>query len=359
MKSVYIHIPFCKKICNYCDFPKILYSIANVEKYFDALEREIKIEYNGKQIKSLYIGGGTPSVLSVKELKRLNVIIKKINLSPESEITFELNPEDITKEKLELLKKMKVNRLSIGIQTFNEKSLIKLGRNKLDQIEEKITLARQLGFININLDLMYGFAEQTLKELKKNLEKVINLKPTHISIYSLILEPHTMFYINKQLSIDEVLEKSMDNEVILKLATENYHRYEFSNFAKEGYQSNHNNNYWDNNNYYGFGLGAHGYIDDIRYENTRSFSKYLNGDYRLKEHLLSKEETIENELILGFRKSIGINVEDFFLKYQIKIETTEKIKKILEEEYLILKDGFLFINPKVWHLMNEILIKII
>jgi len=307
MNSIYIHIPFCKNICSYCDFCKIYYNETLVNKYLEALSNEIKNNYKKEKIKTLYIGGGTPSSLNLKQLKKIFGIIKQIKLDKDYEFTFELNPDDLIKEKLLLLKKNKVNRISIGVQTFNNKYLKLLNRShNIKQIKDGIKLSKSIGLNNINLDLMYGFSNQTFKELKKDVKTLLSLNPTHISTYSLILEPNTILYINNNKPINEDLEYKMYQYICKKMQKKKYIHYEISNFSKDNYQSNHNLNYWDNNEYYGFGLGAHGYINDFRYENTRSINKYIKGNYLLKSHKLTKKETMENELILGLRKIEGI-----------------------------------------------------
>jgi len=354
IESIYIHIPFCKNICSYCDFCKIYYHEALANKYLDALHNEIVKNYKKEPIKTLYIGGGTPSSLNIKQLKKLFAIIKQINLTNDFEFTFELNPEDLTEEKLQLLKQNKVNRISIGIQTFNPKYLKLLGRSHtIKQLKEGIKLMKKLGFANINLDLIYGLPGQSFKEFKKDIKILLSLKPTHISTYSLILEPHTILYINNAKSIDEDLEYKMYQYIGRKLKKKKFIHYEISNFAKEGFTSKHNLNYWNNNEYYGFGLGAHGFTSGIRYENTRSINNYLKGKYLLKKHKLSKQENMENELILGLRKIKGISIEGFKEKFN------QDIDKVFKVDLLKKENGNYSLYLKDLYIMNEILEKIL
>ena len=352
--SIYIHIPFCSNICTYCDFPKVIKNKKWINNYLKELEKEIKKNYKGELIDTLYIGGGTPSSLEIEDLNKLFNIIKIFNLKQNAEITLEANTEDLTKEKLKYLKS-KINRLSIGIETFNQDILKTLNR----KINIKY-LKNAFKYIkNINLDLMYGFKNQTIKDLEEDIDKIISLNPKHISTYSLIIEPNTKLYIDHYQNIDEDLDRKMYEIIQSKLKQNNYIQYEISNFSKQGYESKHNLAYWNNDKYYGFGLGAGGYIDKVRYENTRSLTEYLKGNYKSNIHKLNKSEEIQNELILGFRKIKGINEDNFKLKYKINIKDIKEIKKMLEKKLLLEDNNNIFINPKYIYTSNEILINFI
>lgn len=352
--SIYIHIPFCTHICSYCDFPKVLKNKKWIEEYLKELKKEITKSYKGEIIDTLYIGGGTPSSLDLEDLQKLFNILKIFNLKQDAEITLEANSEDLTEEKLLFLKD-KINRLSIGIETFNEKTLKSLNRKvNIKNIKNSFNY-----FNNINLDLMYGFKNQTLKDLEEDIDKIIKLNPTHISTYSLIIEPNTKLYIEKYQNIDEDLDRKMYEKIQKKLKQNNYIQYEISNFSKQGFESKHNLVYWDNKKYYGFGLGAGGYINNERYENTRSLTDYLKGKYKLNIQILNKSEEIQNELILGFRKIEGINKNKFKEKFSLNIKDIEKIKKLLEKKLLIEDKNNIYINPNYIYTSNEILINFI
>ena len=323
IESVYIHIPFCHKICSYCDFAKLYYKKELVDNYLDALEKEINQKYKNEKIKTIYIGGGTPSSLNLDQLKKLFNIINKFNLDQNLEFTFECNIENINEEKLIFLKKNKVNRL---------------------------------GFENINIDLIYSIEGQTLEDLKKDLDLFNKLNVEHISIYSLILEKNTKLYINNYNNVDEDLELQMYEYITNFLKKNNYIHYEISNYSKKRYESKHNLTYWNNSKYYGFGLGASGYIDNIRYTNTRSFNKYINNDFKLEEDQLTKKDEMELEMILGLRKIKGVNLSEFEKKYHQKIINTFKIDKLLEEQKLLIKDDYIYINPHYLYVSNDILI---
>ena len=359
MESVYIHIPFCKSICSYCDFCKVLYHGPWVTSYLNKLVEEIKEKYQGETIKTLYIGGGTPSALGSKDLKYLMDIIKVFDLRELEEFTFECNIGDINTELLTILKENNVNRLSIGIESFNHKKLDFMKREILSfkEVKDKIKLCRDLGFNNINVDLIYGIPKETDKVLKSDIKNILKLDVEHISTYSLIVEDNTM--IKDIIPIDEDTDAFFYELIKKKLKSKGYIHYEVSNFAKVGFESKHNLNYWDNNEYYGFGVGASGYIGNVRYTNTKSITKYLDGKFNGTEEILSRDDVMANELMLGFRKLKGINLQEFFNKYGVNLQEVFKIQKYLDSKDIIYKDGYLFINSKKIYVMNEILIHII
>lgn len=358
VSSVYIHIPFCSSICTYCDFAKLYYNSKWVNEYLDSLEKEIKKNYKNETLKTLYIGGGTPSSLNIDELKRLFKILSIFKLDNDYEYTIECNIENLTKEKAILFKQNKVNRISIGVQTFNSKYLKFLGRNHTkEEVIEKIEILKELGFENINIDLMYAFPGETLEELNNDIDEYLKLNINHISTYSLIIEPHTIIYNKGIKNIDEDLDADMYNLISNKLS--NYHHYEISNFAQKGYESKHNLVYWNNEEYYGFGLGASGYLNNIRYTNTSNLDKYNKGIYIDEEHTLDINETIENEFILGLRKLDGINKKEFNKKYNIDINKLEIVKKLIQENRLIDNSINIYINYDMIYISNSILCEFI
>ena len=359
MRSVYIHIPFCKSICSYCDFCKFLHEEVYASEYLNELSKEIDKYYDNDKIRTLYIGGGTPSVLSLNNLKKLFEITKKFDTSLLEEFTFEMNIDDITEEKLLLLKTNNVNRISIGIQSFNEINLKYLNRKHTkNEIIKNINLAKNY-FTNINVDLMFALPIETFSTLKKDVKEILKLDVPHISTYSLIIEQNTVLSHSKVKPMEEDLDYKMYSYILKELKKNNYNHYEVSNFAKEEYQSKHNLNYWQNNEYYGFGLGAHGFISELRYENTRSFNTYLKGNYRFNELVLSKREDMENEVILGLRKLEGINIVDFFNKYKINIQEEFNITPLLKNGLLKIKDNNIYIPEEKIYIMNTILNEIL
>ena len=341
----YIHIPFCKKICTYCDFCKMYYNENFINKYLEALDKEINDNYKGETLKTLYIGGGTPSCLNMDELRKLFKVLKKFELDFNYEFTFECNLNDITEELLLFLKENNVNRLSIGVESFNEKILKVLGRKYNFDIMEKLELVKKY-FSNINIDLIYGVNGESLEDLKEDLDKFIKLDVSHISIYSLILEDNTILKVNNYEEIDSDLCRSMYDYICDILEKEDYIHYEISNFSKEGFQSKHNLNYWNNGKYYGFGLGASGFTKNIRYSNTRGVNKYLKGNFRSEEEIISEKVDMENFMILGLRKIEGVSKQEFYKRYNKKIEDVFNVSKLEESKdyYFIKKDNMYVSN---------------
>lgn len=359
INAVYVHIPFCNNICSYCDFCKMYYNFELVDRYLEALDKEIKGKYQNNNIRTLYIGGGTPSSLTLEQIDKLFLILKQIKVNSDAEITFEVNVNDITEELLQKLKDNKVNRISIGIETINDKFLKLLNRSHTKQdVINKIDLSKKY-FDNINVDFMYAFPDQTLDDLILDLEFFKTLDVNHISIYSLILEKNTKLYIDNVSPLNEEVESRMYYYIIKYLKDLGYIHYEVSNFAKKGYQSNHNLIYWNNQKYYGFGLGASGFINNIRYTNTRSINHYLEGDFTLEEEVITKKIDMENEMILGLRKMEGVNIKTFFDKYKINIIDAFDIDDLLDKNILRIKDSYIYIDDKYLYLSNQILVRFI
>lgn len=360
MEAVYIHIPFCKHICSYCDFPKVLHIDSFVFDYLEALKREIEDYYDGDRIRSLYIGGGSPSCLTKEERVKLFRILSIFKLAPDCEYTFECNPNDITEDLLDDLVEAGVNRVSIGVESFDEDNLKVLERNvDFEEMEEKMSMLRRRGIYNINLDLMYALPNEKLQTVKKDLMKILKLEPTHISTYSLILEKHTKLNGEGVMAADEDLDRKMYNFIVSTLKKEGYIHYEISNFAKEGKMSRHNLNYWNNDEYYGFGLGASGYKDSFRYTNTRNIHEYIAGNYRIEENLMTRKDQMDNEIMLGLRKTEGIDVNRFYDRYGANIQDEYPVKELIKSKDLIYKNGLLFIHPNQLYIMNAILIQLI
>lgn len=356
--SIYIHIPFCINICSYCDFSKFYYNEKWVDNYLNELEKEVKNNYKNELVNTIYIGGGTPSCLTLKQLDRLFDIIKVFNLSKNIEFTIECNI-DVEEDKLKLFKKNNVNRISIGIQTVNEKHLKTINRFHNKKIVlDKIKIIKKY-FDNINVDLIYALPYQTLKELKEDLDFYLSLDIPHISTYSLIIEPNTKLYIDGIQNIDEDIDYEMYKLINKTLKENGYIHYEISNYSKKNYESRHNLTYWNNLEYYGFGIGASGYINNIRYDNTRSYREYINGNYRKEENNLTKKEIIENEFILGFRKVNGIDINKFNKKYNIDLLSIDVVNKLLKENKLIVENEHIKINEEYLYVSNSILLEFI
>ena len=352
--GIYIHIPFCKQKCYYCDFVSFSKNEDKIEKYIEALKKEIKeeskkIDKEKYIIDTIYIGGGTPSYIDEIYISKIVYEIREnYNIEKEIEITIEVNPGTVNEEKLKEYKKNGINRLSIGLQSTNNELLKQIGRiHTYEEFLNTYNLARKVGFKNINVDLMLGLPNQTLTNIQDSLEKVINLKPEHISFYSLIIEENTqiekMIKQGKLKLPDEEIERNMYWKAKNILEENNYIHYEISNFAKEGYESKHNLNCWNQKEYLGFGVAAHSYFENKRYCNTNSIEEYcknieennINKNRDICE--IQKEEEMKKEyMLLGLRKIEGIDVQEFKNKFvENPIYTFHnELEKLVKEELI-------------------------
>lgn len=360
IESAYIHIPFCNHICSYCDFAKVLYHKKWISNYLDALKQEIQSSYQNELLKTIYIGGGTPTSLDLDEFKSLLKIINTLKKQKKYEYTIECNVESITEDKIICMKQYGVNRISIGVETFHKHHLRAMNRHHTkDQVIDTIQLFKKHGFQNINIDLIYALPHETIEEVKSDLCDFLKLNIPHISTYSLMIEPNTSFYINQIQPIDETLDFNMYEEICTTLKKNGYIHYEISNFAKPGYESGHNLTYWNNDFYYGFGLGASGYENEIRYTNTRSFTNYCKGQYRIEEEKITSQIKLENEMILGLRKLEGIYIKTTEQKYGVELHTLFPIQKLQKKGKLQIHNGYLQIPENQLYLSNDILMQFI
>jgi len=358
VSSCYIHIPFCNKICNYCDFCKMFYNSKYVDKYLDKLEEEINSRYKGEIVNTIYIGGGTPSSLNEEQLDKLLSILTIFNLSDNYEYTIECNIESIDINKINIFKSYGINRISFGVESFNKDIQEILGRSHdEDMIFDNIYMTKKY-FDNINIDLIYG-VNNNIELVKEDIRKFLELDIPHISCYSLILEENTKLYIDNHKYIDEEIDREMFEYISNTLKKNGYEHYEISNYAKKGYKSIHNKNYWLNGSYYGFGLGAVSFIENYRISNTKNMSKYLSGNYVNTKENEDERVRKENDLILGFRMINGININNFNLKYNDNLLDKDVIKELINDGYLEVVDGYIRCNYKYIYLENYILEKII
>ena len=327
--SAYVHIPFCTQICYYCDFSKVFIKNQPVDSYLEHLLQEFH-SYDIQKLRTLYIGGGTPTALSAPQLETLlDGLTKNLDLSVLEELTIEANPGDLDADKIAVLKNSAVNRVSLGVQTFDDKMLKKIGRSHLEKdIYENIDRLKLAGFDNISIDLIYALPGQTMDQVKDNVEKAITLDIPHMSLYSLILENHTVF-MNRmrrgKLPLPkEELEAEMFEYIIEELERSGFEHYEISNFSKPGFESRHNLMYWDNAEYYGIGAGASGYVNGVRYKNHGPIRHYLSaveaGNARVTEEHLSQREQMEEEMFLGLRKKSGVSITRFEEKFGTSFE---------------------------------------
>lgn len=352
-KSLYIHIPFCEHICPYCDFTKLFYFEKFSKPYLRALFKEID-SYHLKKMDTIYIGGGTPTSLSDLEFESL---LKKVStlLIDGGEFTCEANVENLTSQKLSLMARYGVNRLSMGIQSTHDERLSQIGRfHTFEQARKVVKDARKAGFKNINVDLMYGFPGQTLDEVKDDVNNILSLKTEHISIYSLIVSPGTLFF-SKNINEQNQDDSRLFYDTILKMMREaGYERYEISNFSKPGYESRHNLVYWHNQEYYGVGLGASGYINGVRYKNTPNLNNYLKGEYVAEKEKVDQKLLREYFLLTHLRLKEGFLLkdyqdlfdEDFHKKFHDYITelVSQKLAVIDDEKFALTDDGLMIMD---------------
>jgi len=356
---IYIHIPFCSNICKYCDFPKLLYDKKYVSKYLDVLECEITSRYKGEVVKTIYIGGGTPTSLDCSELERLLDITKIFNREGKIEFTIESNVEGLDIEKMKILKNNGVNRVSLGVQSFDNNTLGILNRKHTkEMVFEVVKNIKSVGIDNISIDYIYGVNED-MEELKKGIDSFLELDIPHISCYSLIIEDNTVFGINNREYIDQDIDLEMYKYIDNKLTSSGYEHYEISNYGKDGYKSIHNLNYWDNGYYYGFGMGSVSYLDNYRISNTKNLSKYMNDDYLDSSVYEDIDDRISNTIILGLRKINGINIDEFNTRFDTSLLDLYNIRELINDGKLVVRDNRLFIPEEYIYIANDILINFI
>ncbi len=356
INHAYIHIPFCIRKCHYCSFVSG-FDITGKKEYLNALNIEIKTRYKNEQLKTIYFGGGTPSLVEPNELEK---ILNCFNFDSNPEITIEVNPETVTKEKMQQLKQIGFNRISLGVQTFDNDLLKLIGRNHSEEkIYNSINIIKEAGFKNISIDLIYGLPNQTIESFNIDINKAIDLDIQHISSYGLKIEEDSFFGKNNPKNLpDDEMQAQMFIELCKILKTNNFEHYEISNFAKKGYESKHNCVYWQNKNYYGFGLNASGYEENIRYRNCQNFEKYIiNPLQKEEEETLTIQETMENEIFLALRLKDGINIQNLNKKYKINFEENYKsvIKKYSSENLLKIENNHCKLTEKGILLSNEIM----
>lgn len=331
LKGVYVHIPFCLRKCNYCDFLSFSSSEEQRKNYVDALCREIRRFCRGKSFRadSVFIGGGTPSVLEPKLIEQvMNTLRESIGgITDDAEISIEVNPGTMTREKAEVYRGLGINRISMGVQSLDDGVLERLGRiHRREQFLETYSILREAGFDNLNTDLMFALPGQTRDTWKKTLGEILELRPEHISFYSLIIEEGTPFYEDyksgRLSEMDDEEDRWLYHHAVEKLEGAGYHHYEISNAAIPGRESRHNLKYWSMDEYVGFGLGAHSFMDGKRFCNVEGFDDYvdiqkrladsddIHGGYEMSEPN-SLKDNMEEFIFTGLRKTDGVTADDF------------------------------------------------
>ncbi len=364
--GIYIHIPFCLSKCKYCDFVSFTNLNSKMERYVKKLCEEIQNTKINEQINTIFIGGGTPTVLNIHLIEEIvNEVFKK-NIIEDYEFTIECNPETVNKEYLQSLINLGINRISFGLQSCNNEMLKLIGRaHSFEKFVKVYCQAREVGFNNINVDLMYNLPNQDLEDWVNTINKVLELSPEHISAYSLIIEEGTQFH--SMLENNEITIPNEDlyvqfNEVCFEMLSKHgYNKYEVSNYAKNNKECKHNIIYWDLDDYYGFGLNAHSKVSNVRYSNTSNINEYLGDVTKVSEENLSIEEREEEFIFLGLRKTMGISKEKY--KYLFNKDFNEVygniINELEKEKYVIDNGGFIKISQKGFHILDAIILKIL
>ncbi|PIC95973.1 coproporphyrinogen III oxidase [Sporosarcina sp. P26b] len=371
MRGVYIHIPFCQQICHYCDFNKVFLKNQPVDRYIEAIGKEFyymkEAGHSFEEVETVFLGGGTPTALSVEQLDRLLTIVSQyVDVTTLKEFTTEANPDDLSEGQLSILKEKGVNRLSIGVQTFNERLLKQIGRTHSNEdVERVIAAARSVGFENISIDLMYSLPTQTVSEWEETLDRALALDLPHYSAYSLIVEPKTVFYnrmVKGKLPLPgEDVEAEMFEMVIERMNAAGREQYEISNFAKPGYPSFHNLIYWENSQYAGIGAGAHGYLGKERYSNVGPLMHYIDhleeGKLPRKDvHEVTLAESMEEEMFLGLRIVEGVSMQEFQKKFNRPIKEVfgKPIEKLQQQGLLHIDGDLLRLTRKGVFLGNTV-----
>lgn len=368
--SLYIHIPFCAQKCLYCDFPSFARKDHLRKAYIEALNKEIislREKHNNLEINTIFIGGGTPSVLEADELECLLKEVAKLNMAKDIEYSMECNPGSLTEEKLEVMKKYGVNRISMGLQAKQDNLLKGLGRiHNYKTFKENFLLAKKVGFNNINIDLMFGLPNQRLNEWEETLREIISLEPAHISAYSLIIEEGTAFYNlyeNDKLKLPTEEEERKMYHLAKKILEENgFNQYEISNYAKEGKECRHNLAYWNMDNWIGVGSAAASYINGKRIKNISSVEEYINSINEKGEAVEeiitnSKNDNMEEFMFMGLRKINGIDENEFKKRFSMNINDVygEILNKYIDEGLLIRESGRIFLSEKGIEISNIIM----
>lgn len=379
MLGLYIHVPFCVKKCKYCDFNSYKMDENSKTRYIEDLKKEMelyKLEMEKYQLKeeitSIFLGGGTPSILSEDEIRDIfSSIYKNFKIANDAEITIECNPGTLNLEKLKSMKESGINRLSIGLQAVQDYHLKSIGRiHTYDEFERNYKQALEVGFKNINVDLMYCLPNQTLDDWKETLNKIVKLEPSHISAYSLILEEGTELYSMYEKKEFEIIDEDTDinlyNYTIDYLKSNGYNQYEISNYSKEGYECRHNILYWKCGRYIGLGPGASGYIGDTRYSNVELLQDYhdkiANNEKPIEnEDMLSIKDKVEEKIFMGLRMNEGIKFEDF--KNEFDLDFKEKFNNqinVLKERNLIKEsDSRIKLTQKGREISNSVFVEFI
>lgn len=357
---LYVHVPFCRSICYYCDFCHLVYTQKLADSWLDALEKELESRTIEKPVDTVYIGGGTPSCLSMDQLEKLLFLLSPYAHNAE-EYTMEMNPETVREENCALLKKYGVNRVSMGVQTSSEKLLKSIGRtHSFLQVKEAMHCLKKAGITNVSLDVLYSLPQQTMQDLQDTVQDVLSLSPTHISLYSLTVEENTVFGKKNLEPLDEDTEADMYDWICSELPKHGYRQYEISNFCREGYASRHNLGYWHYDDFYGVSCGASGKEHHARYDNTKVLSTYLKDPVRKEWITLSREDEEFEMVMMSLRLVEGLDTSLFEERFGVKYEQRygEKTEKLIQQGWMERAGKYVRCSKKGLPLLNSVLVEL-
>lgn len=357
-RSLYIHIPFCDHICAYCDFPKVFSSYFDRSLYLDRLLKEIDSFHIEKDsLDTIYIGGGTPSSLTPKETEKL--LSGLSGLGKIREFSIECNPESLTEEKLFLYRKYGINRISLGVESSKEDVLKRMGRkHTIQDVLRAVENIQKVGIENFSLDFIYGYPGTTKMDSLEDVSFALSLSPKHLSFYSLQIEDNTLLK-NKGTFVDDDELADCYQSILDKLEANGYLRYEISNFAIPGYESRHNITYWRDWEYYGCGMGASGFVDNIRYRNTLSITDYLQGKNTREEEKVSMADRKVEYLMLNLRLREGFSLKEYESLFQEDfLQSHEKALRRIEGTYQV-EEGRFFLKRDSFFIMDSLLLELI
>lgn len=357
-QALYIHIPFCNVICGYCSFTRFGYQEKLADHY---LERLIEDLARVKEVETIYIGGGTPTALTLSQLDRLLSAISPL-IKNAQEITIEANPDSLTDDKIDCLIQHGVNRVSLGVQTTDNQMLKCIGRiHSFEKVIDRVLALRTKDLPNITMDLMYGLPNQTLEDVINDLDKLLELKPVHLSLYALTIDENTAFFNRNIKAAPSELETQMYLEILKRLTTAGYQHYEIANFALEGYESLHNKHYWQYDDFYGVGVGASGKEQHVRYTNTVKLDQYLKKETQFHERIeLTKADEMFETLMMGLRTQQGVSKDKFYNTFNCDLSIyQDKLAPFLKQGLLIEDKSSLYASEKGRLMLNDVLIALL
>ena len=358
--SLYIHIPFCEHICDYCDFTKLQYFRKFAISYLEALKKELD-SYKIGRLKTIYVGGGTPTSLEDDLLEQLFETIKPYT-DGVIEYTFEANPESLSENKIKLLKKYGVNRISLGVQSTNDEILKYINRNhSFEDVKKSVKLLKENSLNNINVDLILGLPHASDKYLIEDLRNIMELDVWHVSCYALTIHPHTVLFNKGFKELDGDKMRHYYDIVQDFMSKWEFRHYEVSNWCKEGKESLHNFTYWRNEQYYGCGLGASGYIGDVRYKNTTNLTKYLKGEFIEEKEVVTLKDKMTYQIMLNLRTDEGIDLNEFKKEFGVSLlgSKRKEIEEMLAQGYLYERFKRLMPTYEGMMILDTIILKLI